>query len=65
MTLAVHARVIVRRDGIRMVTHHQVSAKACAKAAALACQLLDSSDWAHAQRKELAANGGLDEDVLR
>jgi hypothetical protein len=48
-----------------MVTHHQVSAKACAKAAALACQLLDSSDWAHAQRKELAANGGLDEDVLR
>ena len=57
--------VLARRDGIRFVTHHQVSSKECAKAALTACQLLEEPGWAHALREAAAANGGLDEGVLR
>lgn len=54
-----------RRDGIRMVTHNDVSGAQCAQAADTVCALLKSPDWLQAQREARAQNGGLDEDVLR
>lgn len=52
------------RDGIRMVTHNDVSGSQCSEAADMVCALLKRPDWLQAQREALAQNGGLDENVL-